>query len=221
MTKRVSKKKSRSLERLVAKREMYDLVLIVCEGEQTEPNYLQGLIYQQNLSSVNIQVEHDNPAPISVVEYAEKLYQDKLNDKTGEVYDRVYCVFDRDEHESFDRAIHKAKKLKFITTVCSYPCFEYWYLCHFIQSRVSINRKGVNSPALVCEKLLNDEWQKQFKTKYQKNDTQIYQKLLPLQQQAIKNAKFALKDAKQTDELNPSTQVHELVEYLLNIKINH
>lgn len=220
MSKRASKKKSRSLERLVAKREMYDLVLIVCEGEQTEPNYLQGLIRHQNLSSVNIQVEFDNPAPISVVEYAEKLYQEKLNDNTGEIYDSVYCVFDRDEHESFDRAINKAKNLNFVT-ICSYPCFEYWYLCHFIQSRVPINRKGANSPAWVCEKLLNDEWQKQLGAKYQKNDTQIYQKLLPLQQQAIKNAKFALKDAKQTDELNPSTQVHELVEYLFNIKPNH
>jgi hypothetical protein len=45
------------------------------------------------------------PAPISVVECAEE----RAREQGG--YDAIFCVFDRDGHESFDRARAKIKGL--------------------------------------------------------------------------------------------------------------
>jgi hypothetical protein len=51
---RISKKKTTHLNRRTAQRESYDLVLIVCEGQETEPNYLESLREHVDLSSVNV-----------------------------------------------------------------------------------------------------------------------------------------------------------------------
>ena len=42
------------LERRKAKRESYDKVLIVCEGEKTEPNYFNELINFYKLNTANV-----------------------------------------------------------------------------------------------------------------------------------------------------------------------
>jgi hypothetical protein len=47
---------ARSYRRRPAVREPYDVVLIVCEGEKTEPGYLQGLKNAYRLSSANITI---------------------------------------------------------------------------------------------------------------------------------------------------------------------
>ncbi len=43
-----------SLKRKRAKRSPYDMVLIVCEGEKTEPNYFRALIDDLQLNTANI-----------------------------------------------------------------------------------------------------------------------------------------------------------------------
>lgn len=213
---RESKRKNRSLSRQPAKKERYDLVLIVCEGEKTEPNYLQGLVEYEKLSSVNIHIEHTDgkSAPINVVNKAITLYQQRLTENNPDtLFDKVYCIFDRDQHSTFDSATQKAKSYqpKF-ETIHSYPSFEYWYLCHFKSSRALI------TTSKNCESLVNQEWKKVFQKDYRKSQLGIYQQLKSRQTIAIQHAKFAEQDAKSTDELNPSTQVHHLIEYLLNLK---
>lgn len=222
---RPSKKKDRTLHRSKETRQWYDKVLIVCEGECTEPNYLLGLKKHKGLSSVNIQIEHTDgkSAPKYVVEKAIELRDETLQNPNREAhYDRVYCVFDRDQHSTFHQALNRLntyrqthqQQLKdnkqSIEAICSYPSFEYWYLCHFEYSRAEIT-------AQECEKQVNQQWQQHFKQGYQKNSRDIYQKLLPYQQSAIKNAKQAETDAQNTGQDNPSTQVHHLVSYLLDI----
>jgi hypothetical protein len=53
----------------------------------------------------------------------------------------IYCVFDRDSHESFQRACDKISELASRATkplpikgATSLPCFEVWVLLHFDQS---------------------------------------------------------------------------------------
>ena len=74
-------------------------------------------------------------APISIVEYAE----DRAKERGG--YDHIFCVFDRDQHESFNRARAKVRSLATrsrnplaISEVASVPCFEVWVLLHFEQT---------------------------------------------------------------------------------------
>ena len=216
---RSSKKQNRSLKRKGQTRNTNDRVLIVCEGEKTEPYYLQGLLKHEKLTSFSlIDVTHTDgrSAPIHVVERAIELEAiARRNPNVEAHYNRVYCIFDQDQHSTLQAAINKFrdhdKKTKAkCQTIVSYPSFEYWYLCHFSRSRAPI----VTSAE--CEKQTNRMWRTHFKEPYHKNSQNIYHQLKPFQSDAIKNAKFAIAESAVDGELNPSTQVCQLVEDLLN-----
>lgn len=95
----MARRKSRSSNtycRKEAIREPYDVVLIVCEGEKTEPGYFEGLKKAHRLSSANIKVvSGEGSDPVSIVKHALRECQ-----KGG--YDRVFCVFDRNGHMILD-----------------------------------------------------------------------------------------------------------------------
>lgn len=215
-----SKRKSPKLKRSAAKREPYELILIVCEGSETEPNYFENLRETEGLSSVNVQITGESGSDsMSVINYAIKVYEDREKEKNpSTLYDKVYCVIDRDSHANFDNAINKSRGYNYITLIKSYPSFEYWYLCHFVYSRASISRSGNRSAGDNCVKTLEKHWQSKFGASYTKNRKGIYRNLNGSLDQAVINSKKALKDAKASDEMNPSTEVHSLVEYLLKIK---
>jgi hypothetical protein len=77
------------------------VVLIVCEGEKTEPNYLTGLRDELQLSSANIKVLGIGADPLTIVNYAIEEYN-RYKD-----YDQVYCVFDKDQHATYQAALNK------------------------------------------------------------------------------------------------------------------
>ncbi len=121
------------LERRKAKRASYDKVLIVCEGEKTEPNYFNELVDFYEINSANVDVDGTcGSSPKSVFERALSLYQAEII--KGDPFDRVYCVFDKDSHGTYDTTINKIRsneyKSVFYATT-SVPCFEYWLLLHF------------------------------------------------------------------------------------------
>src|SRR5262245_43888187 len=100
-------------------REPYDLVLVVCEGQKTEPLYFKGMRVAERLSSANVVVTPaDGSDPMSIVQYAER---------NAANYDRAFCVFDRDGHANYNAALDRvaqsalgqAGRLKAIT---SWPC---------------------------------------------------------------------------------------------------
>jgi hypothetical protein len=107
------------------------VIVIVCEGEQTEPNYFRALRQKFRLSNVNVQVVPGKGAPINVVKCAidEKK---KLDEPT----DEVWCVLDTENpinNATLIVAIEKAKKNQ-INLAISNPSFEYWYFIHFEDS---------------------------------------------------------------------------------------
>jgi hypothetical protein len=64
-------KQAKDLQRRQARRAAYDKVLIVCEGEQTEPNYFNELKDYYRLHSANVRVTGEcGSDPMSVVGYA-------------------------------------------------------------------------------------------------------------------------------------------------------
>lgn len=211
----MSRRKNRKLSRQAPKREAYDMVLIVCEGTETEPNYFKGLRTFEKLSSVNVEViSGERSAATFVVNTA---IQMKNNQEEEMPYDKIYCVIDGDVPHHLSEANKLAKQYG-VEMIISYPCIEYWYLCHFKFSRSPIEKTGNRSVGDNCEYLLNIEWDKEFREQYKKNLSNVYQKLYSKLDIAIKNAKTALKQAQQEKEFNPSTQVHELVSYLRKIK---
>lgn len=210
----MSKRKNRELKRQPPKTESYDLVLIVCEGEKTEPLYFESLKSIEKLSSANIKVvsgKHSDP--ITVINTA---IDEQEKQKQYLPFDKIYCVIDGDVSANLNEAKKLAKQNN-IQLIISYPCIEYWYICHFALYRSFIGKTG-KSAGDNCVSLLDGYWKKSFKKDYTKNQANLYALLRDKLETAIKNAKAGLKQAQADNELNPSTQVYELVDYLRNIK---
>jgi hypothetical protein len=142
-------------------------------------------------------------APISVVEYAE----DRAKERGG--YDHIFCVFDRDQHESFNRARAKVRSLATrsrnplaISEVTSVPCFEVWVLLHFEQT---------DAPFVACQNVIHRV--QTHLPGYQKADSETVKQLLPQLENAMTNAHWLSTRAGITDE-NPSTAVYRVIAYL-------
>lgn len=142
------KRKAKKVEenaRRNAKRAPYDRVLIICEGEKTEPYYFEEARVCLDLDSANIKIDGScGSSPKSVVNYAFDEFRKEV--AKGGHYDKVFCVFDRDSHESYDWAIHKVDEInhdlinskysdEFVfVAIRTNPAFEYWLLLHYTPS---------------------------------------------------------------------------------------
>ena len=192
------------------KRESYDRVLIVCEGKRTEPLYFGGLADHYRLSTANIVVVGKGADPRTVVREAKN--QRKSERQHGEKYDRVYCVFDRDEHATFERACDEARA-NGLMLATSWPCFEFWLRLHFGFSRKAYARAGGKSAAQNCVDEVSE-----LLPGYAKGAHGVFRKLQERLVGAKADAARVLADAVATREFNPSTEIHELVDYLQSLK---
>ncbi len=223
-----SKRPSKSsLKRGKQLREEYELIAIVCEGTKTEPFYYDDVKKVERLPSANIFVTGDcGSDPLSVVRHGIHLYEKSVAEKNpSTLYDIVFCVIDRDAHQTFNAALdcalqyNRKKNKAIILPIKSYPSFEIWYLFHFLYTRQVFVKTPTKSAGQRCKEALNIEWKKVFKEDYEKFHSDIYKKLKSknLVVDGIKNATLALADAKKTNEMNPSTEAHLLLEFLLSI----
>jgi len=92
-------KTSSSLKRKISERDPYDVVLIVCEGEKSEVNYLKAFHDELELNSANIEVSGLGSGPLKIVEYALKKFNETKE------FNRIYCVFDKDQHPDYQDAL--------------------------------------------------------------------------------------------------------------------
>ncbi len=212
------KRDSRSFKRGKALKDLKPprvTVLIVCEGSRTEVNYFNALKQDLRLTNVTVEPSTTGTDPLSVVDFAiEKAKDAAKNDKK---YDRIYCVFDRDKHDDsrFNDAINKirARSSKGFNGVISVPCFEVWILLHYRYTHMPFEAAAeASNCALVCRELRNHI------SDYRKGSADIYKLIKDKTGDAIKHAKQldAFHETSETD--NPSTKVHEPVEYLRSIR---
>ncbi len=203
------------LARRKDRRAPYARVLIVCEGEKTEPLYFNGLKDHYELNSANVEVCGDcGSDPCSIVEYARQQYRESKD--IGDAYDRIFCVFDKDSHTGYDEALDALRNVKpkgLYMAITSVPCFEYWLLLHFIYTTAAFVSQPGNS---ACNQLLHEL--REYIPSYSKGRAGIFSELTEQMDFAISNAKRALTAAETVHTDNPTTCVHELVAYLQNIK---
>ena len=192
------------------KREPYDRVLIVCEGSKIEPFYFGELVRHHRLSTANIQILGEGADPLTLVNKAKELRQKER--RRGDKFDKVYCVFDRDEHATFDDACLVAQHSK-LKLGRSWPCFEFWILLHFLYTRARYSRTGDKSAAESCMTDLKVHW-----PEYAKAKDGTFEMLENRLEDAKQRAATASNDADLTGERNPSTEVHKLVIYLQGLK---
>ncbi len=201
----------RELQRRHPKRASYDRVLIVCEGSKTEPNYFRELVDHLKLNTANVEIDGDSdPSPKSVVAHAKRRYQQEGD------FDRVFCVFDKDEHSTYHQVVRElasAELTPVFAAITSVPCFEYWLLLHFIFTTKPYARSESYSPG---QHVLRDL--KVYLPEYSKGSQHIYLQLMRYTDLAMCHAERAGQQAIQNQTDNPSTQVHRLVTYLRSLK---
>lgn len=118
-----------ALRRRPGRRQPLKRLVIVCEGEKTEPLYFEALRREQRLSSIDIKIVKSRSAPTYIVR--EGIRQKKeLDDER----DEVWCVFDaecRAAEAPFQQAV-AASRSHGLELAVSNPAFEYWYILHFV-----------------------------------------------------------------------------------------
>lgn len=179
-------------------------VLIVCEGNKTEPLYFNALRRYRRLSATRIDIVPGGISgsdPRSIVRYARK--RKKWMKRRGRKFEHVWCVFDRDEHPRIEEAFLWAEQSHF-DLAFSNPCFELWFLLHFEE---------------VCEPLDRFEAFRLVRRRmpqYRKTAS-VYHLLLDRQKQAIERAEALRAHQSRRGgraDGNPSTTVDLLVNFL-------
>ena len=145
-------------------------------------------------------------SPIEIIETAKRNFFEDGG------YDKVFCIFDRDKHGSFTKALQEVQNLAGqkrkkdripIIAIVSNPCIEIWIMCHFELPKSTYCGSSKNVKTALKKHLPG----------YDENDSAVFRIIETKQQQAIKNAKALVK--LNNDSLQkPFTDVHILLELL-------
>lgn len=126
----------RPLKRKVAIRKPRKTLVIFCEGERTEPEYLDALKRQppvRDVAAVDLRVEtgQGGSVPRALVAMATEA-RARAIEEDAEI-DEFWCVFDVEwpkNHPGLGEAVRQARA-NGINLAVSNPCFELWLILHF------------------------------------------------------------------------------------------
>lgn len=128
-------------------RDPLPLILVVCEGAVTEPEYVNGFRRHERANTVRVKVVAPGGDPLALVERAVEL-RDEEDDRARRErddnlrYDEVWCVFDVDDHARLEQARRRAD-VEGVRLAISNPCFELWLLLHFADQTASIQPRNL------------------------------------------------------------------------------
>lgn len=190
-------------DRRVGTRSVRAHVLIVCEDDKAEPNYLCGLCREHRLTNAVV-IEGGAGDPTNLLTVAQgKEFQD---------FDTVWCVFDRDSWpaDDFDNAVRRCTGR--LRGAWSNEAFELWYVLHFDYLNTATAGHGGR---------VRDHYQNRLKAllgDYQKNALDMWDRLRPQYETACRNARKLQRehDASTPPHARcPVTHVVDLVEALV------
>lgn len=178
-------------------------VLVICEDTKSGKRYLEdaSLYFRVN---VLVEIAHCGKTdPLNIVREAIS--------RQGK-FDRVFCAIDRDTHATFDEALKLAKTSQKVEIIASYPCFEFWLLLHFGYNRRSYAVAGTYSAA---DLLIKDLRTHSVLENYDKGKLQgVFNIMLENGfAEARRIAPKVLTEAIASEEMNPSTRLHELLDF--------
>ena len=202
------------------------LVLLACEGKNTERFYFEAFFaVLKNCKTISpascVFAPHQHTNPTGVL--GDLLsFRDSAGRTSGD-YEHRWIVIDRDEErhgggghtlEDFNEAIEKAGgNRKPVRVAWSNPSFELWYLLHFHFHNTAIDRDQVIR-----------QLERAMGKKYDKSSRDMCCLLAERLPEAIKNARRLIGEAKSMTgkvvpaAANPATTVHELVELLQSLQ---
>jgi hypothetical protein len=215
-------RQKRHLARRVNKaRPAYDRILIITEGSKTEPNYFDEIRRDLRVPTASIAVVPSGfgTAPLQVVGYAHHVITkgDVKKAIAPLSFDKVFAVFDRDDHTSYREAVETINKLdgcikndagqlvEFIAAA-SIPSFELWILLHFRDVLAPYHRDEVL-------KMLASNF-----PQYTKGGVGVYGQTRHLLHDAIRRGEYLAERHGPLSDPEPYTGVVELVKILLSQK---
>jgi hypothetical protein len=159
---------------------------VFCEGE-TEETYIKHL---RSLYRLPIEIDPKIAGNRITAQYIANYKKHR----TIHPKDKTFLIYDSD----VEPVLEKLKKIKNVDLLCSNPCFELWYLLHFV------NQNAALTSGECISKLVNNVRQ------YQKGnlDEKLKEKLDKNKINAITRAKSL------SDFTNPSTSIYKFVEEL-------
>lgn len=207
--------------------------LIVCEGEETEPNYFNAIAAQLPKDMVSrITVKGVGKNTLRLIDAAKEEIVKRRAAGLPDYY-YVWLVFDRDGFpaDHFNRTIDsaesinsqnaafppRARRCEHWRCAWSNEAFELWYVMHFReQLGGAISR--VNYQKMLEEDVRANTGERDFT--YKKNDPQMFARLKARTPDAIRRAERTLESQLEAKgmswaDMNPATRVHELVRSLL------
>ena len=119
------------LRRRGPRREPKRRFVLFCEGRNTEPAYFDAIKHACSSTLIAVEIVPAVGVPMTIAERAtEEAGAHKRRRKDSfEEGDRVWAVFDRDEHPRFDEAVALCKGHG-VGVARSDPCFELWLILH-------------------------------------------------------------------------------------------
>lgn len=192
-------------------------VLIVCEGRETERNYLEELKREDAVSSgFSIKVVRGSGGSRQQIVQRAADFKNRPQDD----FDQVWCIMDTErlDHDDARQDFRQAMKLAVehgIKMVLSNPAFEVWLLAHFVRT----SRSFKDCDAVIVE--LNKHWRDSFRRDYTKSDPRMYGLLSKWMTVGIKNAR-AVREQDHLNkpdmaDCNSATEVYQLVEYFFSL----
>ncbi|MBS0419483.1 MAG: RloB domain-containing protein [Proteobacteria bacterium] len=185
-------------------------LLIVCEGRETEPNYLNGLCDAKriNRANVSIVVGDSETDALALVRKARRRFEIDRD------FDRVFVVCDCESEDLSPALALVAKPLKHITgrqvtidLIVTRPCFEFWLLLHFEYVARLLPTAGSAIDLL-----------RRHVTDYQKADRDVFRKVEAGLDRAMIHAARLKADIAEVGVRSPDTDMTVLIEALLSLK---
>jgi hypothetical protein len=181
-------------------------ILIVCEGQVTEPIYFKDLGRQARVRLIEVVVNEEGGVPKTIVERAVQLKKSarrtakRLLDDFLD-FDEVWCVFDVDEHPNLPHAIQQANA-NGVNLAISNPCFELWILLHFQDQRAHVDRARVQAD---CRRHIPNYRKTPPMLELNARYDQALTRAIALEKWQSEQGRF---------RENPSTEVHRLTEQI-------
>ena len=138
---------------------LLDLLAFV-EGLRTEEQYLT-YWRRQYRGRVLVEIDPYRGGPLQLVQRAVEAQRTEAREARrgrGRAHNQIWCVFDRDEHPNFARAIDLANRHN-INLAISNPCIELWFILHFENHTAYLERQAAQRRAeelLGCSKVLTE-----------------------------------------------------------------
>lgn len=109
------------------------LILVVCEGKETEPRYFRSLFSTLRPADACIRVLAGGKAKAEPGRVVERAEEERRRLSWDQRRDRAWCVFDAEQagaRPELVQVVEYARRSRLHVAV-SNPAFEYWFLLHY------------------------------------------------------------------------------------------